>query len=344
MLYRVPAELDFLLPSYPYDDAPQSRPWCGGITWAGLDNERRPSPSHVAWVQAVETEGDIRTDLWPTQLSLRSSRQGFSLKDVNEWVKRVAPPLCMFMPSQLRDAAMTRANQESFRMFAKLLLENQVVAISRWSGDGRPHGSGIIIFPVEASNGLLAGAVFHSSSIPEFTPSPIASSSRFALRHSSSDLPVLDAYSRPFHSSAEYLSGSSSPITGPSGSNSPWSEVVNTPPPVSPTSSTYSIPRTQYLHTPSLLSNGTLAHFSESTSPRTGPQQQPNYVLQGQQQNVHQQNYGLGLTSPDLSTFPDVPFTPSHLKRDDTLPHQHYETRSAHREYQQHNLSSYTVL
>lgn len=59
MLYRVPAELDFLLPSYPYDDAPQSRPWCGGITWAGLDNERRPSPSHVAWVQAVETEGDM---------------------------------------------------------------------------------------------------------------------------------------------------------------------------------------------------------------------------------------------------------------------------------------------
>ena len=59
MLYRVPAELDFLLPSYPIDDSPETRPWRGDFTWTGIDNDPTSEDRQLAYVHAVETEGDM---------------------------------------------------------------------------------------------------------------------------------------------------------------------------------------------------------------------------------------------------------------------------------------------
>jgi hypothetical protein len=59
MLYRVPAELDFLLPAYPVDDASQCQPWKGNLFWRGPDNDPHQPEQRLAFVHAVETEGDM---------------------------------------------------------------------------------------------------------------------------------------------------------------------------------------------------------------------------------------------------------------------------------------------
>jgi len=269
MLYRVPAELDFLLPAYPVDSTPQSRPWKGNLLWKGADNDPQRHEQQLAFVHAVETEGDIRADIWPQQLSLRTSKSGFSLSSVHAWVKDVAPPLCMLMPGSNADPKLNRANQNNFRNFSKLLKEKQVVAISRWRDPRRIPGSGIIVFPVEATDGLLAAAVFHSRPIPEFTSSGQSQAlstpygSEFSPAPQSPLSPIDPQATAPWSSYHQTNPVSSAPSLAV-GSNLVWNGTGYRTP-------SYAVPRGHYLHTqvPTLDQLEGFANSTHLSSPTT---------------------------------------------------------------------------
>jgi len=134
---------------------------------------------------------------------------------------------------------------------------------------------------VEASTGLLAAAVFHSSPIPEFAPPSQSSrtqdSTPFSDTHWPRHLhPTRD--SNPFIQISDLISPMSSP-----------SPVLNTPPIGSPdhawveslapqhTSPSYAVPRTQFLHNTFPINDAGDFHLP----PCTTPPSQHNYVLQG---------------------------------------------------------------
>jgi len=89
------------------------------------------------------------------------------LGQVQDWVRRHAPPLCTFMPDRLRDPSATTVNQANFRSFSRILFENQMVALAPWH-HGRVPGAGIIVYPAQNSTALLIGAIFLSSPFPDF--------------------------------------------------------------------------------------------------------------------------------------------------------------------------------
>jgi len=203
----------------------------------------------------------MKSEIWPHQLSLRISRTGFSLANVHAWVKNVAPPLCMFMPGSNTDPKVNRANQNSFRSFAKLLRERQIVAISRWQGPHRVPGSGIIVFPVEATDGLLAAAIFHSTAIPEFTPErrqqPMPSLYTDDYLQAQPSTMTLGTQSWSTNQ-VPYSVSSTSNITYNNGSI--WSgEVFSSP--------SYAIPRSHYLHTSPTPLDIELAQPNSNSSP-----------------------------------------------------------------------------
>lgn len=105
-------------------------------------------------------------------------------------------------------------------------------------------GSGIIIFPVEQTDGLLAAAVFHSTPIPEFTTSdrrPAYSSmyNDFAPQSPTSATSTSSMQSWPRSPTPSYtLSPSASLVYN---GNSTWAgESYSSPP--------YAVPRSHFLH------------------------------------------------------------------------------------------------
>ncbi|KAG6906301.1 hypothetical protein DXG01_014670 [Tephrocybe rancida] len=171
MVFRLPTHLDSFVPP-PSQQALDQRPWRGALTVSGMRPSDRGS-SQTIRVTAVETDGDNRADLWPSQFFTQISQRPV-LKDLQTWVKRHAPPLCTFMPDRHRDPNINTVNQTTFRSLSRILFENQTVAVASWGSDDIP-GAGIIIFPAENSSSLLVGALFLTDSFPPFitgTPSP----------------------------------------------------------------------------------------------------------------------------------------------------------------------------
>jgi hypothetical protein len=69
-----------------------------------------------------------QTELWPKIFYLQLMNQRPLLREVHEWVKANAPPMCMFMPDRLQDTASTKANEEIFKNLAHLLMQTQSVS------------------------------------------------------------------------------------------------------------------------------------------------------------------------------------------------------------------------
>ncbi|KAG6810214.1 hypothetical protein H0H92_012860 [Tricholoma furcatifolium] len=171
MVFRLPTHLDSFVPP-PSQQAPDQRPWRGALIVSGMRSSDRGS-SQTIRVTAVETDGDNRTDLWPSQFFTQITHRPV-LRDLQAWVKRRNPPLCTFMPDRHRDPNINAVNQTTFRSLSRILFENQTIAIASWGSDDIP-GAGIIIFPAENSSSLLVGALFLTDTFPEFvtgTPSP----------------------------------------------------------------------------------------------------------------------------------------------------------------------------
>ncbi|KAG6853355.1 hypothetical protein C0991_005029 [Blastosporella zonata] len=171
MVFRLPTHLDSFVPP-PSQQALDQRPWRGALTVSGMRPSDRGS-SQMIRVTAVETDGDNRADLWPSEFFTRITQRPV-LKDLQAWVKRHAPPLCTFMPERHRDPNINAVNQTTFRSLSRILFENQTVAVASWGTADIP-GAGIIIFPAQNSSSLLVGALFLSDPFPLFiagTPSP----------------------------------------------------------------------------------------------------------------------------------------------------------------------------
>ncbi|KAF5375725.1 hypothetical protein D9615_009352 [Tricholomella constricta] len=167
MVFRLPTHLDSFVPP-PSQQTPDQRPWRGALTVSGMRSSDRGS-SQTIRVTAVETDGDNRADLWPSQFFTQIIHRPM-LKDFQSWVKRHAPPLCTFMPDRHRDANINTVNQTTFRSLSRILFENQTVAIASWGSDDIP-GAGVIIFPAQNSSSLLVGALFLTNPFPAFVTS-----------------------------------------------------------------------------------------------------------------------------------------------------------------------------
>ncbi|KII84246.1 hypothetical protein PLICRDRAFT_118121 [Plicaturopsis crispa FD-325 SS-3] len=182
MVFRLPTHLEAFIPP-PSDQVPQSRrPWQGSLI---LPASGGPSQSHAVdkelRVTAVETDGDkcvssmlflharhSAVDLWPARFFVHMTHGRTPLRDMQAWVRRHKPPLCTFLPDRLRDPAETATNQAQFRSLSRMLFENQMVAIAPWSSPERLPGAGIIIYPAQNTTAILVGALFLSSSFPDF--------------------------------------------------------------------------------------------------------------------------------------------------------------------------------
>lgn len=164
MVFRLPTHLDSFVPP-PSQQAADQRPWRGALIVSGMRSSDRSS-SQTIRVTAVETDGDNRADLWPSQFFTRIVHRPI-LKDLQSWVKRHSPPLCTFMPDRHRDPNINQVNQTTFRSLSRILFENQTVAVASWGSDDIP-GAGIIIFPAQNSSSLLVGALFLADPFPAF--------------------------------------------------------------------------------------------------------------------------------------------------------------------------------
>ncbi|KAJ8509447.1 hypothetical protein ONZ45_g8385 [Pleurotus djamor] len=123
-------------------------------------------------ITAVETDGDNRMDLWPTQFFARIlHEQPNLLHDLQAWIRRNNPPLCTFMADRLRDPNANTVNQANFRSLSRVLFETQTVAIAAWNTD-KIDGAGMIIYPSPNSSALLVGALFLYTPFPDFILSP----------------------------------------------------------------------------------------------------------------------------------------------------------------------------
>ena len=115
------------------------------------------------------------------------------LHELLEWLKDHQPPMCMFMPDRLPDAAASRTNQTHFEHLATTLAQNHSVsspdnpshalrtpvnltdkqmhvqvAVAPWNAPDRFVRGGIILFPTGTLRNLLVGAVFFDTGFPEF--------------------------------------------------------------------------------------------------------------------------------------------------------------------------------
>lgn len=56
------------------------------------------------------------------------TRPACRLSDLQDWVRRHKPPVCMFMPDRLPDVNVSKVNEGKFRSLSRLMIENQVVS------------------------------------------------------------------------------------------------------------------------------------------------------------------------------------------------------------------------
>lgn len=174
MVFRLPTTLEPFIPP-PSQQSPQQNPWRGALVVSGMRPSDRSSAQTIR-VTAVETDGENRTELWPSQFFAHITHGRPILRDMQAWVKRHTPPLCTFMPDRHRDPNINTVNQTLFRSLSRILFESQTVGISSWGSDAIP-GAGVIIFPASNSSSLLVGALFLTSPFPDFvlgSPIPLS--------------------------------------------------------------------------------------------------------------------------------------------------------------------------
>ncbi|KAL0959522.1 hypothetical protein HGRIS_011236 [Hohenbuehelia grisea] len=173
MVFRIPTHLDSFVPPPSTQMAGAGRPWRGNLLISGMRASDKSSSQEIA-ITAVETDGDkeiSRSDLWSPQFFARIVHEQHLLTQVQAYVRRHSPPLCTFMPDRLRDPNAHTVNQTNFRSLSWILTENQTVAIAGWNSDRIP-GAGIIIYPAPNSSAVLVGALFLTTSFPDFIMSP----------------------------------------------------------------------------------------------------------------------------------------------------------------------------
>ena len=86
---------------------------------------------HCMWMQATNLceSPSSQTELWPRIFYLQLINQKPLLREVHDWVKANSPPMCMFMPDRLSDNTTSKANEETFKTLADLLMRTQTVSV-----------------------------------------------------------------------------------------------------------------------------------------------------------------------------------------------------------------------
>lgn len=171
-MFRLPTHLETFIPP-PSDQLPQGRPWRGRLV---LSTPIPPqgAPQQEIYCTAAETEGDnSEVSLWPPQLNVYVLSQRPVLPELQAWLRRETPPMCMFMPDRLADQENHRRNQANFEALTRTLHDGQFVAIAPWVLPDRPSGAGIILFPTATSRALLVGAILLNMAFPEFLASNV---------------------------------------------------------------------------------------------------------------------------------------------------------------------------
>ncbi|KAJ3481992.1 hypothetical protein NLI96_g7287 [Meripilus lineatus] len=165
-MFRLPTHLETFIPP-PRDQLPQGRPWRGKLV---ILNPSQPQivPHQEIFCTAAETEGDNEVFLWPPVLHITLLNQRPILPELQAWIKRESPPMCMFMPDRLSDVGSHGRNQGFFESLARTLHDGQIAAIAQWAPPDRPSAAGIIVFPTSSSRALLVGAVLLNTGLPEF--------------------------------------------------------------------------------------------------------------------------------------------------------------------------------
>ncbi|KIM91709.1 hypothetical protein PILCRDRAFT_822 [Piloderma croceum F 1598] len=205
MVFRLPTHLESLIPP-PSEQISLSRPWRGAFVLNFVDGGAKSSSQEIC-VTAVETEGDSRIDLWPSQFYIYMTRDRSTLHDFQAWVRRHAPPICTFLPDRIGEPNATGANQRSFASLSRILLLNQMVAIAPWAASARLPGAGVVLYPSQHSNNLLFGAILLTLPFPDFiVVSPTASFSPVPTpRHSTYPQPHHMAYPSPYASTSHHI-------------------------------------------------------------------------------------------------------------------------------------------
>ncbi|KAF9024920.1 hypothetical protein BDZ89DRAFT_1135743 [Hymenopellis radicata] len=147
--------------------------WQGPLCWSGVDNNngKREMQTHV--VAVSQNAADFRTHTWPNQLMLTpTSTPAVPMGDLQAWVKKTSPALCMFQPQPQPPPNVDKAtNDAHFKSLIALLMSKKVYALAAWTLPSGSRNPGCLIFPIPGS---LVGAFFPVDGIPEMPRPPIA--------------------------------------------------------------------------------------------------------------------------------------------------------------------------
>ncbi|KAF9076915.1 hypothetical protein BDP27DRAFT_1414050 [Rhodocollybia butyracea] len=182
MVTRLPTHLDALVPPPSLQSPSHSallRPWRGFFLVSGTRASDLSSNVEIR-VTAVETDGDIKSHIWPLRLlfSITVPRSLPILAQLHHYLKSRSPPIpvATFLPERIRDPNLNVVNQTHFRSLSRLLWDSQLVAIvpidlhdPHGFSDGS-HRHGILLYPAANSTSLLIGAVFMTpeDTFPDF--------------------------------------------------------------------------------------------------------------------------------------------------------------------------------
>ncbi|KZV87194.1 hypothetical protein EXIGLDRAFT_773921 [Exidia glandulosa HHB12029] len=140
----------------------QTPVWQGSITWTVQSTTQRVVP-----VIAITPRGDLRFDLWPSQLQLKPYKKTFSSDELTKWTHRHQPPICKL---ELPPGSNGSPSDSQFKELIALLATKQAIALVDVPVAGMAQGIHLVIF---AHNSSLAVAAFIDKPVPELIDGPM---------------------------------------------------------------------------------------------------------------------------------------------------------------------------
>ncbi|KAF8920125.1 hypothetical protein CPB85DRAFT_1428947 [Mucidula mucida] len=145
--------------------------WHGPLCWSGVDNNNGKREMQTYVMAVSQNAGDFRTHTWPNQLMLTpTSTSAVPMGELQAWVKKTSPALCMFQPQPQPPPNVDKAtNDAHFKSLIALLMSKKVYALAAWTLPSGSRNPGCLIFPIPGS---LVGAFFPVDGIPEMPRLP----------------------------------------------------------------------------------------------------------------------------------------------------------------------------
>ncbi|KJA13329.1 hypothetical protein HYPSUDRAFT_209632 [Hypholoma sublateritium FD-334 SS-4] len=145
---------------------PQTPVWHGALRWNGVGQAGKKEVACNVVVMSM-TPHECHAETWPQALQLIPTQADMPMQELQAWLKRVQPALCMFQLQNV-GVAEPKANEAYYRALVAMLTTRKQYATAAWMRPSGVHSPNVLIFPV---NGVgLAGAFFPLSGMPELPP------------------------------------------------------------------------------------------------------------------------------------------------------------------------------